>query len=195
MNIKAGVKTTEFWLGLAAVLIGAFLASGVLPSDHWAIKVCGILAVALASLGYSISRGQAKSGGPPVASLLLPLLLVVGLSGGCAMSAAQRLQLVAEGTYQLKEVAAPAWSSACEAKAKVCVAEGVQASKDCKPWATCQAGLKRFYEAHMATQRAIQQAAWYLLNDKAELAQKVLATAQAGLAAAFELARAEGAIQ
>lgn len=79
MNIKSGVKTTEFWLGLAAVLIGAFLASGVLPSDHWAIKLGGIAAVALASLGYSVSRGKAKGGG--AAPLALACLLALSVAG------------------------------------------------------------------------------------------------------------------
>lgn len=181
---------------LCALGILGAVADGLVNGLGWrAIAAAALLAVVAVVRVYWTTETIGTPGAPPP-SLILPALLALGLgAGGCAMSPAQRLQLVAEGTYQLHQVAAPAWSSACEAKAKACIAEGITASKDCEPWDKCQTGLKRFYEAHMAIQRGIQQAAWYLLNDKAELASQVLATAQAGLAAAFELARAEGAIQ
>ena len=61
--MKAGWRTTEFWLSLAAAVVGATLASGVLPSGSPWLKVCGVAAMALASLGYTLSRGKAKGGG------------------------------------------------------------------------------------------------------------------------------------
>lgn len=57
---KPGYKTTEFWLTLAAAMVGLFIASGAVGSDHIAMKIAGFAAAALASLGYSVSRGIAK---------------------------------------------------------------------------------------------------------------------------------------
>ena len=62
---KPGWKTSEFWLSLAAVLVGAFVASGVLPAEHLAMKIAGFVLMALASLGYSVGRGIAKLNVPP----------------------------------------------------------------------------------------------------------------------------------
>lgn len=60
-NLTKGIKSTEFWLALIATLASLFLASGVLPDTHWAVKVAGLVVAALASLGYSNSRGTAKA--------------------------------------------------------------------------------------------------------------------------------------
>lgn len=59
---KPGYKTTEFWLSLVAVLIGALAGSGIVPeSGPWA-QVIGLVTAVLGSLGYTVSRGIAKSG-------------------------------------------------------------------------------------------------------------------------------------
>ena len=57
---KPGYKTTEFWLSLAATLIGAFVASGVLPTEHIVMKVAGFILMALASMGYALGRSITK---------------------------------------------------------------------------------------------------------------------------------------
>lgn len=57
-----GIRTTEFWLSAAAALVGALLASGAFPTDHLIMRVAGVAALTLSSLGYSSSRGKAKSG-------------------------------------------------------------------------------------------------------------------------------------
>ena len=62
--MKPGYKTSEFWLSLAAVLVSAFLAAGVLPVDHWAVKAAGLIAAALAAAGYGSSRAQLKASQP-----------------------------------------------------------------------------------------------------------------------------------
>lgn len=173
-TIKPGYRSTEFWLGLAAVLIGAFLASGILPSDHWAIKVCGILAVALASLGYSISRGQAKSGGPPVASVLLPLLLAAGLGvSGCGTSTAQKMALVATGTNALWTRGYPIADAACKAEATKCVKPGELVVIDACP------GAKRCLDALKLAQRLLDTA------DRAVMVGLPLAAADDPGAAAY----------
>jgi len=62
MEAKAGYKTTEFWLSMVAVLVGIFLAAGAVPETHWAVKVAGIVASALAALGYGAVRAKIKAG-------------------------------------------------------------------------------------------------------------------------------------
>jgi hypothetical protein len=58
---KPGYKTTEFWLSTAATLCGILLASGVIPDGGTAARIVGAIVSGLAALGYSISRGMAKS--------------------------------------------------------------------------------------------------------------------------------------
>jgi len=181
-------KSKTIWVAVALAVLPIAEALAQLLPEAIPARYVG-LGMALLGAVIAALRWATKL---PLTGLVLALVLA---SSGCAMSHAQRLQLVAEGTHQLHQIAAPAWSGICEGKAKTCVAAGVVKSEDCSPWVTCQANLKRFYEAHLGIQRAIQQAAWLLLNDSTDAAAKVLATAQAGLAAAFELARAEGAIQ
>ena len=57
---KPGWKTSEFWLGTLAALVVAFLASGVLPPEHIAIKIAGMVATTLAALGYGAMRTAGK---------------------------------------------------------------------------------------------------------------------------------------
>ncbi len=59
-----GYRTTEFWLSLAAILLGAVMASGALDdlaSDHWLVRVFGIAASVLGALGYTAARGFVKA--------------------------------------------------------------------------------------------------------------------------------------
>ena len=60
--MNPGYKTTEFWLALAANLVGAVFASGIIEqtATQWDNKIVGLLAMVLASLGYGVSRGIAK---------------------------------------------------------------------------------------------------------------------------------------
>ena len=57
---KPGYKTSEFWLNFAAMVIGAFMASGVFAEGHIALQVAGIAMTALSALGYTSSRGKVK---------------------------------------------------------------------------------------------------------------------------------------
>jgi len=65
--MKPGVRTSEFWLSMIAVIVGSVIASGVLPETHWIAKIAGVVSAVLASLGYSISRGIAKCNGESLA--------------------------------------------------------------------------------------------------------------------------------
>jgi len=53
---KPGYKSTEFYMSMAAVVIGAVASSGVLEDDSALTKVVGLVMAALVALGYTGSR-------------------------------------------------------------------------------------------------------------------------------------------
>jgi len=57
---KAGYKTTEFWLSLAALVLGALIASGAIGEDSGTGQLVAFAASTLTALGYSLSRGMVK---------------------------------------------------------------------------------------------------------------------------------------
>lgn len=61
MEIKPGWKTTEFWLTVAAQVVGMLLASGVVHDGSGFAQALGVAATALAAAGYSVSRGKVKA--------------------------------------------------------------------------------------------------------------------------------------
>lgn len=56
-----GIKTSEFWLNLLAVLLTALFAADVIPTGTTLGKAIAIAATVLTSLGYTVSRGALKS--------------------------------------------------------------------------------------------------------------------------------------
>jgi hypothetical protein len=58
--MKPGYKTTEFWLTMAAFIVGALIASGALTDGSTALKVVAFVGSALTALGYTAVRGFAK---------------------------------------------------------------------------------------------------------------------------------------
>jgi hypothetical protein len=60
---KPGWKTSEFWLSLLTILIGALLASDALPSESPFVKGLGIVAGVLSALGYQVNRAFVKASG------------------------------------------------------------------------------------------------------------------------------------
>ena len=66
-TMKPGLKTTEFWLSLAAaVLVGV---AGIYSDREWA-QVAGVLGTALIAMGYSAARGAAKAAAPKEATAI-----------------------------------------------------------------------------------------------------------------------------
>lgn len=55
-----GYKTTEFWMTVVASLVGLAMASGAFPEAGPLGRVLGMVAAALSTFGYSVSRGIAK---------------------------------------------------------------------------------------------------------------------------------------
>jgi predicted tellurium resistance membrane protein TerC len=64
MDPKPGYKTTEFWLAFAAVMLGAFVASGAVPLEGTASQIVGLIQSALVALGYTGARLTLKNSGP-----------------------------------------------------------------------------------------------------------------------------------
>lgn len=62
--MKSGIKTTEFWLSLAATLLGLLVSLGLIgPEDMDAIlKVLALILGFLPLAAYNLSRGLAKMG-------------------------------------------------------------------------------------------------------------------------------------
>src|SRR5262245_56465821 len=60
---KPGYLTTEFWLKLAAILLTALFASGVIPVGGTAERIAAIVATMLGALGYTVSRSMVKTAG------------------------------------------------------------------------------------------------------------------------------------
>ena len=59
--VKPGWQTTEFWLKVAAILLTALFASGVIPTSGMAAQITAIAATILGALGYTVSRTMVKS--------------------------------------------------------------------------------------------------------------------------------------
>lgn len=60
--MKPGFKTTEFYLSLAAMILGAVAASGLIPADGPWLQILGLATSMLAGLGYTGQRMVIKSG-------------------------------------------------------------------------------------------------------------------------------------
>jgi len=56
---KPGWKTTEFWLSVVAMVVGAIMASGAISNES-VIQALGVVAAILGQLGYSVPRSMAK---------------------------------------------------------------------------------------------------------------------------------------
>lgn len=61
--MKPGYKTTEFWLSLIAVALGAVQAAGIVPNESAWGQMLGTVVVALVSLGYTGARLNLKKNG------------------------------------------------------------------------------------------------------------------------------------
>lgn len=59
--MQPGYKTSEWWLALAAMVIGTLIVSGLIGETSALGKTLAFASSVLASIGYSYSRGMAKS--------------------------------------------------------------------------------------------------------------------------------------
>lgn len=63
--VKPGWATSEHLLTLAAMIVGALLASDVIPAGSAWLRVAGLASTLLAAMGYTWSRTTLKSGVTP----------------------------------------------------------------------------------------------------------------------------------
>jgi hypothetical protein len=62
-GLKAGVKSSEFYLSLAAVVLGIVISTGVADPDGLGAwdKVVGVICTLLAAFGYTTGRSKVKA--------------------------------------------------------------------------------------------------------------------------------------
>ena len=60
---KAGYKSTEFWMSLAAVAVGAIASTGMVEDNEFAAKIVGLITATLVALGFThtISPGPTQT--------------------------------------------------------------------------------------------------------------------------------------
>jgi len=85
-TLKPGWKTTEFWLSLLAVVLGALLTSGLLADGSQAIRIVGLGATVLGALGYTGARAMLKKA--PMLAVFLLGAAVIPSASGCTKGAA-----------------------------------------------------------------------------------------------------------
>lgn len=60
-QVKPGIKTTEFWISIAAAVVAPVMAAGLIDEQTIA-TIVGVVSPIVSAFGYSISRGMAKKG-------------------------------------------------------------------------------------------------------------------------------------
>ncbi len=63
MENKPGYKTTEFWMSMIAIALGAVVASGAIEIDGASAQIVGLVESALVALGYTGARLTLKNNG------------------------------------------------------------------------------------------------------------------------------------
>lgn len=82
-DTKPGWRTSEFWKGVAAMVLSALFASGAITNST-VLALAGIAASVLTSMGYMVSRGMVKSA---AAKAIVGLALVSLVAApGCGAS-------------------------------------------------------------------------------------------------------------
>lgn len=69
--VKPGWQTTEWWLALAAVLLTALYAGGVIPTSGPITAIAAMAATVLTALGYKVSRTLVKTAGAALLAVVL----------------------------------------------------------------------------------------------------------------------------
>tara|TARA_R100001244_G_scaffold132394_1_gene108852 strand:- start:3287 stop:3601 length:315 start_codon:yes stop_codon:yes gene_type:complete len=73
-EVKPGWKTTEFWLNLLVVILGAVLASGAIGAGGLTAQIIGGALSVLGALGHTASRTSVKTNAAGNATALSALL-------------------------------------------------------------------------------------------------------------------------
>jgi hypothetical protein len=62
-TVKPGWKTSELWLSVAAMVIGAVVASDVFSEGSTGMKITALISSALVAMGYTGARMNIKKDG------------------------------------------------------------------------------------------------------------------------------------
>lgn len=60
-SVKPGWKTSEAWFALAANIVGFLLVSGIFADGSIYVRLLGMAAMVLSSLGYGYQRSTVKA--------------------------------------------------------------------------------------------------------------------------------------
>lgn len=184
MDQKSGWRTSEFWLSLIAIALGAFVASGLLPSEHPAVKIAGLVVSVLGALGYTKYRSDLKAGA---------LLLCCGLAlSACAtwqQTVKISLDAAGEAAEGARAVVEPRAIAAGDAIARGCAAAKTPA---CPALVEHQAKHHRFNLALQSTHTARVLGYSALAAGDKGLAQGWAAQVASAIRTAAELAQAWG---
>ena len=72
MDLRPGIKTSEFWLSLLVTILGALQLAGVFGDATMIGKMIGAALMAFAQFGYNFGRAKVKAAAPPVVSATIP---------------------------------------------------------------------------------------------------------------------------
>lgn len=82
--VKQGWTTTEFWLSLAAKLLGAAFAVGLVGDGSQLDRVAGLAAMVMTALGYQVNRSKLKASAGVLAATLMTACVLCLAVPGCA---------------------------------------------------------------------------------------------------------------
>jgi hypothetical protein len=140
---RTGIRTTEFWITLIVALAGLLPASGLLPENHWGVKVCGLVVSLVAAMNYTVSRGSVKKATTTAAKVLVVALLI-GLLAGCGGQG----YLMAGNIWPAVEVVTYGYDDMLQGLCPVCRGTGIAKGKTCT---TCK-GAKVFDPKNIAAE-------------------------------------------
>lgn len=81
-TLKPGHKTTEFALGVAAIILTALYSADAIPTGTVYAKIAAVAATVLIALGYTVVRGKVKAAAAMLV-LLFGFAFVATSSMGC----------------------------------------------------------------------------------------------------------------
>ena len=177
---RPGWKTTEFWLSLAAIVIGAVLSYGLVDSyDVWPKLLAAALSV-LTALGYTHNRSRIKAAAHKA---LPPLLVVLALSTSACATWRDTTTRSLATAVDIADVAADVANDACKPVLASCIAAKLN---PCPALDTCHATRRPVLKALSSLHSAVLVG---LVAVEADSKGGALKAALAALDAAREVCR------
>jgi len=136
--MRTGIRTTEFWIAAILILAGLLPTSGLLPENHWGVKVCGLVVSLLAGLGYTAARVKVKAA--PAAKDAVAKLLLVALLVGLLVGCGTQGYVKAGNILPAVELVTYGYDDMLQGRCPVCRGTGIAKEKACT---TCK-GAKTF---------------------------------------------------